>query len=83
MDGGRLQAKNTKGTWRMHKQCVPGSFSSFPHESLGARLPSYLPPSVMYTVKGVDGRRLQATYSAKCSAKASSRTHGSGAHGTV
>ena len=58
-------------------------FPPSPHESLGARLPSYLPPSVMYTVKGVDGRRLQATYSAKCSAKASSRTHGSGAHGTV
>ena len=28
----------TKGTWRMREQCVPGSLSSSPHESLGTRL---------------------------------------------
>ena len=31
----------TKGTWRMREQCVPGSLSSSPLESLGTRLVQY------------------------------------------
>jgi len=34
----RSSMQVTKGTWRMREQCVPGSLSSSPHESLGTML---------------------------------------------
>ena len=50
----------TKGTWRMHKQCVPGSFPPPPHKSLGTRLPAIVQHNTKfcYSAQSSNSRQL-------------------------